>query len=331
MLKTITRAKRGLALLLAGCLSIGSVNAESAVDVIVIDSPAKTFSFHIDPWVSLHHFAYHYARENANDLKLRGRVPLTEADRELLKGRFADACAALDTAYAPYLDTSLLFTTETRALAKSLAAGPAALSDAAVRDALEACMPVYQETLWPAHAELARQMIDRLQTILVDKEPAMKVLVATMANGQWPDTPIRVDISPYANWAGAYTDGEPANVTMSSQDPEISHDFAFELLFHESGHTASLATPIDNTATAAMQVYEIESPRFAHYVLFYLTGIAAAEILDDPDYVPFYKAMGLADSEAAAEFYAALEQTWDTADTLEERIDLALSYVVENR
>lgn len=319
------------------CLVVLSIATPQVVygqptsDAIITSSPDGTFEFHIDPWISLHHFAFHYVREKEWQLKLRGRVSLLESDREMISDRFADECDALEQAYQPYLDSSLLFSTETRALAESLVDGQMSVVDPAVDGALADCMPAYLESLWSAHREAGERMVARLTDLLRENETEMSGLIASLSEGNWRDTPIRVDITPYANWAGAYTDDTPPHITMSSQDPEISGQFAFELLFHESGHLIPVSRPIEDAASAALQKYRVDSPRFAHYVLFYLSGLAAAHVLNDAQYVPYYRAQGLAEREAAAEFYTALEQTWDKGKTLGERMELAIEYVVDHR
>ena len=308
-----------------------SASGREGTDGSVTISPEGTFEFHIDPWISLHHFAFHYVREIEWQLKLRGRVRLLDGDRALISDRFVEECAALERAYQPYLDSSLLFSTGTRALAESLVDGSTSAPDPAVRTALADCMPAYLESMWSTHRDAGQMMVERLMISLREHEAQMTGLIVSMAEGQWRDKLIRVDISPYANWAGAYTDDSPPHITMSSQDPEVSGEFAFELLFHEAGHLIPLAQPIEKAAAAALQKYQIDSPRFSHYVLFYLSGLAVAKVLEDPTYVPYYRAQGLADREAAAEFYVALEQTWDKGETLSQRMELAIEYVVNHR
>ena len=71
-------------------------------------SPGGHFEFHIDPWVSLHHFAYHFVREEEQSLKLRGDVPLSQDDRDAISPQFQSAFASLNIAYRPYIEGSLL-------------------------------------------------------------------------------------------------------------------------------------------------------------------------------------------------------------------------------
>ena len=80
-----------------------------ADELIVARSPAGYFEFHIDPWISLHHFAYHLVRGEQRDLKLRGYVRITDADKAALSPGFRSACAALPSAYRPHIERSLLY------------------------------------------------------------------------------------------------------------------------------------------------------------------------------------------------------------------------------
>ena len=55
----------------------------------------------------------------------------------------------------------------------------------------------------------------------------------------WPKDPIRVDVSEYANWAGAYTytyGWSRVHEIVSSADPADQGDAALEILFHEATH-----------------------------------------------------------------------------------------------
>ena len=76
----------------------------------------------------------------------------------------------------------------------------------------------------------------------------MRALLALYGNGlatqesgafrePWSSTPVRVDVTAYANWAGAYTTNGPSHITVSSEDPGNQDDQGLEILFHEVLHT----------------------------------------------------------------------------------------------
>ena len=282
-----------------------------------------------DQWMALHLFAYHAARAQSRD-KLRGRVPLDAADRALFTDEVRAAFGPLAEAYAPYIRTSLLHDADTQAIAKALRAGPDAIRDAKLRAALTEFMPVYERVFWPRHKARNEALIAALTPQLVRFESDMAARLSAYLERPWPDDPIRVDIAPYANWAGAYTADQPAHIIMSAQDKEmIAH--AFEMMFHEASHTHPLGENIDLSAEAALAEFNIQSRGFWHFLLFYTSGRAAAETLGDPDYIPYAYDVGLAERAHAKPFYDALDAVWDDEDTLAARARAAIALVAEDR
>ncbi len=320
-------SKDGVVILLAVCAMTSgcAVTTESAN---VAASPAGYFEFHIDPWVSLHHFAYHFVREEEPNLKLRGDVPLSDGDRKAMSPEFRSACGPLKIAYRPYIEGSLLHDKNTRGLSKELWDGPDAVSDSAVRNALKNCMPIYRETHWPAHRAASQVFLDKLTAQLETHEASMAHALAESLEGSWPEAAIRVDITAYANWAGAYTDDMPPNITLSSRDETISA-YAFEILFHESAHTGDLVKSLDAAADAALQATGLENDRYWHYILFFVTGRTVSAVYNDPDYVPYSKAVGLTKRKSSSAFYKALEKSWDLSDALHDRALIAARMVAE--
>lgn len=275
------------------------------------------FDIHVDKWMSLHHFAYHAARSLSDDA-LRGLVELDPDDQAVLRRAAASAFVPLAEAYAPYIHRSILHSPETRAIAKGLAHGPGQTSDENLQRALEEFMPTYEAHFWPRHQRWATELSSSLSTQLERYGSQMVSRLTGYLEQDWPDRPIRVDVVPYANWAGAYTDDAPAHITLGANDPEIAA-FAFEIVFHEASHTSPLGLSIDLAAEQALRKAGLTSNRFWHYLLFYVTGRAASEVLDDPDYVPYAKATGKTSLPGAAPFYRALELTWDSEGSLYDR------------
>src|SRR5260370_31764689 len=66
--------------------------------------------------------------------------------------------------------------------------------------------------------------------------------LADIYQTRWPREKIRVDVSAYANWAGAYTTVDPLRVTISSLDSRNQGPEALEVLFHEASH--GIAAPV---------------------------------------------------------------------------------------
>ena len=310
--------------------AIAGICASPAVAQTVTRSPAGYFEFHVDPWVSLHHFAYHFVRAEESQRRLRGRVSLAEEDRRAMSADVRNACMSLRSAYQPYIEGNLLFDPDTRAIAEALVDGVEAVPDKSVRNALTACMPGYREALWPRHRAASANLLQRLMAQLGEHEEMMADRFAATLEGSWPGSPIRVDLTAYANWAGAYTDDSPPNITISSYDDDVAAH-AFELLFHEAGHTISFETSLLAAANAALEATGLESDRYWHFILFYAAGRVTAEVLEDPSYVPYADATGLTRRESSAPFYDALSTTWDTSDSLRERALSAAEHVAAAR
>jgi len=288
-------------------------------------SPGQNFAFHVDPWISLHHFSFHLARENAVGVRLRGRVPILPEDRAALGPEFEAALEQVYAAYAPYIDSSLLFDDETRRIAEQLIDGPDALEDQAIHDALAALMPLYRETIWPRHKAAAEALRDRLLAQLEVHETTLADRLAHFLEGDWPAEPIRVDIVPYTLREGAYTYDPPPHITLSAYDAETSGELAFEMLFHEATHTARLGGNLAPAMDNALQAAELENRRAWHYALFFISGQITTEVLDDPDYQMFAHATGLAARPSAAPFYDAFAANWNTSAGLEDFLTRSMS------
>lgn len=301
--------------LLGAAMMIAAATSSAAS----VSSPQGHFAFFIDPWVALHHLAYHYAREQATTLKLRGRVRLADADREALNSAMRPACGALSRAYLPYVERSLLHDAATRGLAEALTQGPDQLTDESVRKALQVCMPAYQEHRWPAHKAASEQLLGDLLAQLVGHEEEMAANMVRTLGAPWPDAPIRVDVVPYANWAGAYTFDPPPRITLANNNAEVSGCLAFELLFHEAAHTATFGRPIVEATHAALTAHGIRHEGAWHAVLFHAVGSITSNVLREAGHTPYATALGLTQQTGNRDVYAALEATWHLGGNLRER------------
>ncbi len=279
-------------------------------------SPGQHFAFYVDPWISLHHFSYHLARENAVGVMLRGRVPITPEDRAAMSPAFVEALNQIYAAYEPYLDTHLLFDDATRRIGEQLIDGPEAVEDVAVREALINLMPHYLDTAWPRHKAASESLRDRLMGQLDIYEGALSQRLADYLESRWPDEPIRVDVVAYANRQGAYTFDPPPRITLGAYDEDTGGALALEILFHESTHTALLGQNLAPAAERALVAAGIENDRFWHYALFFISGQITTEVLGDPNYQMYAVATGLSARESAAPFYDAFAANWSTSDGL---------------
>jgi len=290
--------------------------------------PLAKFEMANDPWVALHHYAYHQARA-LSDMKVRGRVPMLEADVAAFTPDVAKAFEPVSAAYEPHLGSSLLFTGSLRWIAVALAHGEIdSVPDEAVKQALKDFMPVYREHFWARHQADSAEFIASVEGDLAAYGDAMAIRLADYLDGEWGAEPLRVDIVPYANWAGAYTGSRPVgHLTMSANDPEINQH-KFEMLFHEASHTSPLGDQLEAAADAAIAKTGLEFPRYWHALLWYASGTAARETLGN-GYEPYYVTSGRLTNEPSASVYRALEAVWDQHDTLEARALAAAELAVQ--
>ena len=162
-------------------------------------SPAGYFEFYVDPWISLHHFTYHWVRGELRERRFGGRVPIAEADLQAISDDMRAACQSVHRAYQPYIEGNIRSDAKTRGVTESLIVGIDTMSDTDLRDALVACMSVYETDVWPQHREASEKLVSRLIALLERYEERMAQRLVETLEGSWPDKPIRVDITPYAN------------------------------------------------------------------------------------------------------------------------------------
>jgi hypothetical protein len=116
-------------------------------------------------------------------------------------------------------------------------AAPVLVTD--VVAALRAVMPVYHAHWWRLHDEANRRWLTHVLPLLADAEAWLAMRLAQVYGGSWPAAPLRVDVTVYASWQGAYTiyeTHEPTQITIASRDPAMQDGGALEILFHEASH-----------------------------------------------------------------------------------------------
>jgi len=136
---------------------------------------------------------------------------------------------------------------------------------------------------------------------------------------EWPGQLIRVDISVYANWGGAYTNAETGgqvHTVMSSVDPGYQGFAAIEMLFHEASHsmvdgeTGRVAEAIQTQAKA----HGIPVPnQLWHALIFYTAGEFARQDLSRvgvQDYRPYAEKQGLWERSSFRNYNGVLAIFW---------------------
>src|SRR5438552_8227459 len=83
---------------------------------------------------------------------------------------------------------------------------------------LEAAAPVYRAHHWPDHDRANRRWIMRVAPLVREQGVGLSKRLADIYQTRWPREKIRVDVTGYANWTGAYTTADPLRVTISGLD-----------------------------------------------------------------------------------------------------------------
>jgi hypothetical protein len=254
--------------------------------------PLPVFELHSGFWTNLHHTLYHEARlrtaASAPEKSGRTSEPTLKTGPETKTTFTATEQKAWDDAVAyyaaNYAGKDLLFTTELIQLKNQLgdfedcdelsgrkkkfcdAGLPARLTQV-----LEAAAGVYRAHFWPDHDRANRRWIMRVAPLVREQGVSLSERLADIYQARWPRAKIRVDVTAYANWAGAYTTLDPLRVTISSLDSRNQGPEALEVLFHEASH--EIAEPVQEAIIRECRQRDKAIPRdLWHALVFYTTG-----------------------------------------------------------
>jgi hypothetical protein len=305
--------------------------------------PLPVFELHSGFWINLHHTLYHEARQRtaspAPDKGPRSSEPALQTAPEVrptlspLEQKAWDAAVAFYV--SNYADKDLLFTSELIQLKNQLSdfedcdelsGRKRKFCDAGLppklTQVLEATAPVYRAHLWPEHDRANRRWIQRVAPLVIDQGVGLSERLADIYQTRWPRQKIRVEISAYANWAGAYTTLDPLRVTISSLDSRNQGAEALEVLFHEASHR--IAEPVEEAIIRECRQRDKAIPRdLWHALVFYTTGEVLRPVLTssgtaagDPDgstpgggYTPYAVREGLY-QRGWNDYFKLLQRFW---------------------
>ncbi len=261
--------------------------------------PLPVFELHSGFWINLHHTLYHDARQRAvaaapeKNGKTSGPAlnasPGAKPVLSAAEQKTWDEAIAYYT--ANYADKDLLFTSELVQLKNQLSdfedcdelsGRNKRFCDAGLppklTQVLEAAAAVYRAHLWPDHDRANRRWIQRVAPLVIEQGVGLSERLADIYDTRWPRQKIRVDVTAYANWAGAYTTLDPLRVTIASLDSRNQGVEALEVLFHEASH--GIAEPVQDAIIRECRQRDKPIPRdLWHALIFYTTGEVIRPIL----------------------------------------------------
>jgi hypothetical protein len=277
------------------------------------------FSFRTGFWMHLHHFLYVLGRAEAGlpDSKRRAVAGAAADQTAGLKDATPEETAAWRTAVAAYArglsrldavaDPALWRATSALARLGDEQALPEDDLPAGMRAALKQAAPVYQRLWWPGHGRRSRTFVDELQTWLRLEGAVIVAFVTWVYEQQWPADGFLVEVSSYANWAGAYTTGDRLLV-VSSFDPGLSGSQGLEMLFHEAMHRWDDAMQERLKAAASRRGQGSVADGLLHALVFYTAGEAVRRTV--PPHIPYSEANGMWKSGPMAAFKPVLDAHW---------------------
>lgn len=261
----------------------------------------EPFEFHSNLWINLHHFLYMQALPLPAG-RLAPRLPaMSTSDRnswEQAVAFYRERMIKLDFVRDDQMQRidSYLAQMENASTINGELIG----NDVAA--VLISAAPVYKRYWWAKH-DMANQFWIRMaQPLLSSLDQQMRSQLVSAYEAEWPAKLVRVDVSVYANWAGAYTNvesGGQVHTVMSGIDPGNQGFAALETLFHEASHamvdgeTGKLGEAIQAQAKA----HGIPVPEnLWHALIFYTAGEFSRRDLDSVgvhDYQPYADKQGL--------------------------------------
>ena len=284
----------------------------------VLQAQSPIFRFETDGfWLNLHHFLYVLGRVEAKlpDItreavagapadEAEGVKTLTDAERRAWREAvtvYAAGLSRLETVF----DRALYDVTNAVRRASPDRDASSLQIDAAVAGALDRAAPIYGKAWWPQHREANRRWLQSMQEPLQKYGPQMLAFVTRAYQEPWMAGGFPVNISGWANWAGAYSTYDSLLViaTLNAGNQGLH---GFEIMFHEAMHQW------DEEIDARLLKIGRANKRkvndlLSHAMIFYTTGEAMKSVV--PTLVPYAEIAGIWKGRMGA-FKPALDAHW---------------------
>lgn len=279
----------------------------------------ERFEFHSDPWINLHHFLYHWAREEEGLGSGRRHVPVPErSSLEELPEQDQRAWMRAVVFYRDSVAARTHFDTPMLEQKRQLIAldddPEATLPDAipGIADALAAAMPIYRSQWWPIHDQANRAWIASIRPLLERHEARYVEMTNRIYGAEWPTVRVRVDVSAYANPRAGYT--AQGHIVIYSTDPGNQDLYALETLLHEVQHTRAVGSAARKRLTRAFASAQTDRPRnLWHGVIFATAGAFVRSVAEQeglPEHVPYWVREGFETFQGWSAVVAATQEHW---------------------
>lgn len=304
-------------LLLAAPLSLLSAQTRRAV-------ANSIFEFHSGFWINLHHLLYQQAQRK--DSSQPGQLTTDKTSPDWVESVlfYEKTLVSRDLLFDNGM-IAIKDSLEDQENADSLM--PTADLPASLVSILDKAAPVYRANSWRQHDQENRKWIDDVSPLLDRYGEQLRRKLSAAYQTPWPNGPIRVDVTNFASWAGAYTTNDPTRITISSVDPANQGVAALETLFHEGSH--GISGKLERAISDECKRQNVLLPKkdLWHAVIFYTTGEFVRR--DFSDYTPYAYQNGLW-KRAWPGYIASLERDWKPYLDGQVSFDAAVAMLVKD-
>ena len=253
----------------------------------------KLFEFHSNYWVNLHHFLYQKAKGSQLAQLRDDGLEFRETGEALVK-LSGDENLKLEDAVAYYKENLIDKNLRSERLRDIKAWLHEQKENQTIvdttfskrfTDLLNSASSVYRIRYWPIHQKLNKEVLDQHISTIATFEERVIGTMEEIAEYEWQDsTKVRVELTAYANYAGAYTTTRPnLNIIISTIDPYNKTTAFVETVYHEGAHLLFnfQDSPFRGEIYHQAKALGMDFPRnLWHASMFYLCGRATQDALE---------------------------------------------------
>ena len=201
--------RKYLVLLCLFCVISSNARSQKGADVLFT---SEHFSFHNNMWMNLHHFLYEKASNQQTEKALQDGTPLKDIGDNLEISQLSDNDrSAFEDGIEFYRDNVIEqpLIASRRLLKWLQSQSPDRwITDTTYSQAftviLNQLYPVYKNHFWQRHSDINSDLVTDYIDFIKSTETEVITKMEALSGMSWEGI-VRVDITTYGNWAGAYS------------------------------------------------------------------------------------------------------------------------------
>jgi hypothetical protein len=287
--------------------------------LLAAQTSTSIFRFEADGfWLNLHHFLYVLGRAQAGmpDIKRRavasapfhqadGLKGLNDAERRAWQEAvtfYATGLSKQDMVFSrPLIDVTNAMRVPAATSVKALQVKPDLMA------ALEKAAPIYRRLWWPSQEQANHARVREYARLLEQHGDKVLDYITRKYEVEWPKDGFPVNISGYANWAGAYSTAGNL-IVVSSLDEGTAGSLGLESIFHEAMHQWD--EQIQARLSRLSKEHQTAPPRegITHALIWYTAAEAVKSVI--PGHVGYAESGGMWKQKQMGSFKAGLDAHW---------------------